>query len=138
MSVLILIAEDSYLTAAEMERILLDDGFRVRLAPDPEKALKAADAERPALAVIDLNLRDGMDGTDLARILAGRGIPVVVCTRYRPEAVENFAGEIGAVAFLQKPVLRGEFLCIVRMHSGSAPGAVSPSARADPHLADET
>lgn len=77
----ILIVEDEYLVAADMEAVLEERGFEtVGIAPDMETALSLAQA-KPDLALVDIHLRDGPTGPQIAERLAkAYQVPVVFVT----------------------------------------------------------
>lgn len=77
----ILIIEDEYLVAADVEAALEDRGFATAgIAPDMEAALRLA-ASRPDLALVDVHLRDGATGPEIARRLTtDYSVPVLFVT----------------------------------------------------------
>ncbi|MFL6733622.1 MAG: response regulator [Sphingomicrobium sp.] len=100
MSAKILIVEDEMLVAMELESILEDLGHTpVGIAPD----LKAADdyARLPLdLALVDLNLRDGLTGPEIGKRLGERGVSVLFITA-NPRVLGD--GVAGTVGVLTKP-----------------------------------
>ena len=93
-----------------LDRYLTRSGYTVKLAPSAEYALEllaVPDVSAPGidLAIIDLNLSDGMTGVDLLGKLRqnGFGFPVLLYSGY-PFAVETLAAGLQPnVWFLQKP-----------------------------------
>lgn len=75
-----LIVEDEIFVALDLERILTDAGYHVAaIAADSASALDAAPG--CALAFVDVNLRDGRTGPDVARRIAHEhGVKVVFVT----------------------------------------------------------
>jgi AmiR/NasT family two-component response regulator len=75
----ILIVEGETIAAADVRRAVdLLDYAVVGIAADGAEALRLADVRRPALVLMDLRLRGGMDSADVARQLRQRlGLPVV-------------------------------------------------------------
>ncbi|MDP9366120.1 MAG: hypothetical protein M3Q10_18195, partial [Chloroflexota bacterium] len=64
---------------AELTRLLLAEGFRVRCVVDAGAVVEDVERERPAVVVADLLLRDG--GLQVALALLERGVPLVlVCS----------------------------------------------------------
>ena len=69
----VLIVEDSFVTALDLSRSLDEAGFRVcGMAGSKALALRLAERERPAAAVVDLFLADGMTGLAVIRELHER------------------------------------------------------------------
>jgi len=96
----ILIVEDEIFLALDIENILQSGGYIVAgIASDRAEALAAADGAK--IAFVDVNLRDGPTGPDIARELADRhGITVVYLTA-NPSQIGAQAR--GAVGVLEKP-----------------------------------
>jgi CheY-like chemotaxis protein len=99
MSKTALIVEDEIFVALDLERILLDAGYDVAaIAADRDSALQAAPA--CGFAFVDVNLRDGPTGPDIARRIAtDYGVKVVFVT-----ANPSQIGECdGALGYIRKP-----------------------------------
>lgn len=96
----ILIVEDEMLVAMELESILEDLGHEpVGIAPD----LATADEYSALpldLALVDLNLRDGLTGPEIGKRLGERGVTVLFITA-NPRILGN--GIAGAIGVLTKP-----------------------------------
>ena len=99
MSKTALIVEDEIFVALDLERILTDAGYRVAaIAADSDTALQAAPG--CAFAFVDVNLRDGATGPEIAhRIAQEHGVKVVFVTAN--------PGQIGhvrdALGYIRKP-----------------------------------
>lgn len=95
----ILIVEDEIFAALHLETAFEDMGCTViGIAPDEPSALNLA-AARPDLAVVDLNLRDGLTGPRIARELANRyGTKVLFLTGNPRQAGEPFQGMLGVMS----------------------------------------
>ncbi|RVH29272.1 response regulator [Sinorhizobium meliloti] len=92
----VLIVEDEFLIAIDLKLLLERRGWWV-LGPAAtvEEALGLLDDELPAVALLDVTLRDG-SVTQLAEVLCERNVPFVVASAYRrPELI---GGEILAGA----------------------------------------
>jgi two-component system, cell cycle sensor histidine kinase and response regulator CckA len=63
---------------------------------------------RPDLALLDVQLPGELDGIDVARRLAGWGVPVVFVTGTPEESVLLRAGELAPAGFVRKPFGEGE------------------------------
>ena len=97
MSAKILIVEDEMLVAVELEAILEDLGhLPVGIAAD------LADAEQMCaspidLALVDLNLRDGLTGPEIGKRLSARGVTVLFITANPRQLGDGVAGTIGVL-----------------------------------------
>ena len=95
-----MIVEDQALLAMELELVLGECGCEVvGCAMDKAGAFSIAEHERPELALIDLNLLDGLTGPEIARRMVGElGCAVVFLTANPEQIPEGFAGALGAVS----------------------------------------
>ena len=96
----VMIVEDQALLAMELELVLGESGCDiVGCAMDKAGAFAVAERERPDLALIDVNLLDGMTGPQIAqRIVGDYGTAVVFLTANPEQIPEGFAGALGAVS----------------------------------------
>jgi CheY-like chemotaxis protein len=96
----VMIVEDQALLAMELELVLGDAGCDVvGCAMDSAGALVIAERERPELALVDINLLDGMTGPQIAhRLVVDQGAAVVFLTANPEQIPEGFAGALGAVS----------------------------------------
>ncbi|HEX8384228.1 MAG TPA: response regulator [Sphingomonas sp.] len=106
-----LIVEDEIFVALDLERILTEAGYSVRaIAPDSAAALAAApDCD---FALVDVNLRDGCTGPDIARRIArDHGVKVVFVT-----ANPGQIGEAGhALGYVRKPFSEAAILAAAQL-----------------------
>ena len=120
----ILIVEDEFLIACEMQSILEDDGYRcVGIASDLAAAGRYFE-ERLDLAVVDLNLRDGLTGPEIGKRLSSSGVPVIFITANPALLGGGIAGTIGV---LTKPTDEDDLLSAVRY--GLDRGKAAPPPR---------
>lgn len=92
----ILVVEDEYLVAAELQMILEDHGFRVMgPAASVRSALDLLDEEVPSVAVLDVNLGNELV-TPVAERLKVLNVPFVLATAYANP--ERFGGDVLAGA----------------------------------------
>lgn len=94
----ILIVENEMLVACEVEAVLEDSGHDVvGIAPDLPTAM--ALAEQPIdLALVDLNLRDGLTGPEIGRRLCAlAGVAVLFVTANPRILGDGIAGAVGVV-----------------------------------------
>ena len=97
MTARILIVEDEVLVAMELEAILEDLGHEpVGIAPDLATAQTCTYMPLD-LALVDLNLRDGLTGPQIAERLCARGVPVLFITANPRQLGDGVAGTIGVL-----------------------------------------
>ncbi len=96
----VMIVEDQALLAMELELVLGDSGCDVvGCAMDKAGAFAVADRERPDLALIDVNLLDGITGPQIAqRLVTDYGTAVVFLTANPEQIPDGFSGALGAVS----------------------------------------
>jgi CheY-like chemotaxis protein len=118
----VLIVEDEIFVATDIERILEEAGFTVTaIAADRGEALAAASTAE--IALIDINLRDGKTGPQIACDLSrDYGVKVIYVTA-NPTQIEPKADN--AVGFVRKPFSDAAILAAVNYASG-AEDAVRP------------
>ena len=95
-----MIVEDQALLSRELELVLGECGCDVvGCAMDKASAFAIAERERPELALIDLNLLDGLTGPEIGRRMVEEfGCAVVFLTANPEQIPEGFAGALGAVS----------------------------------------
>lgn len=93
----ILIVEDEMLVAINLEMILEDLGHdSVGIVPDLASAEPFYDAELD-LALVDLNLRDGLTGPQIAERFSARGVPVLFITANPRMLGDGISGTVGVI-----------------------------------------
>lgn len=126
----ILIVEDEMLVALEMETILEEKGYRVAgIATDLESALAFADADID-LALVDLNLRDGLTGPEIGKRLANEYKAGVVFITANPRLLGD--GIAGTIGVLTKPADEAALTAAVDFALGrlrGKPAEAPPSLR---------
>ncbi|MEO7239787.1 MAG: response regulator [Sphingomicrobium sp.] len=96
----ILIVEDEIFVAMELEAILDELGYHaIGIAPDLTTAAEYFDQDID-LALVDLNLRDGLTGPQIGARLGANGVTVLFITA-NPRLLGD--GVAGAVGVLTKP-----------------------------------
>ena len=97
MTAKILIVEDEMLVAMELESILADSGFEpVGIAPDLPAAEEYFD-QSIDLALVDLNLRDGLTGPEIGKKLGDKGVTVLFLTANPRLLGDGIAGTVGVL-----------------------------------------
>ena len=103
----ILLVEDNEMNRDMLSRRLARRGYEVLVAVDGEQGLAMAEAEKPALILMDMSLPT-MDGWEATRRLkaspATRGIPIVALTAHAMAGDREKALAAGADDFDTKPV----------------------------------
>jgi DNA-binding NarL/FixJ family response regulator len=102
-SPLVLVAEDEFIIAMELEAILVAQGWQV-LGPAAtiEDALDLLSNQPPDVAILDVNLR-GVMVTPVAEALQGRDIPFVLTTVYQPPRLQG-STVLARAANIGKPI----------------------------------
>ena len=123
----ILIADDSRFQVETLASWLRPMGFEVITALDAMQASTAAIRSSPDLIMLDINMPGGT-GLEVPRRLRispkTRDIPVIVVSGDEKSATESKARELGAAAFLHKPVTEGQvYATVQRILSPDAQGA---------------
>ncbi len=105
----VVIAEDSVLLRAGIERLLADENIEVVAATeDGDGLLVAVSEHRPDLAIVDVRMPPSFTDEGLRAALKARenqpGLPVLVLSQYVEEryAVELLSGGAGGVGYLLK------------------------------------
>lgn len=122
----ILLVEDELLLALDAQDIAETEGHQVvGLAPDARQAFALAGEHSPDLALVDLNLRDGLTGPEIGiRLAQEYGIPVLFVTANPSLAPVDRPGILG---ILPKPYAATELAQALRfLASTPAEGWPSP------------
>ena len=101
----VLLVEDEYLVAMQMQATLAEAGFAVvGTAATGEDALAIAAREQPALAIVDIRLGGTLDGVDAALALFRRhGIRSILATANYDEKTQIRALDASPLGWLPKP-----------------------------------
>jgi len=108
----VLIVEDEFLVALQLEDILTDAGHHV-VGIVPDEAAAGQLVQGPHVALVDLNLRDGPSGPTIARQLAERFGTRIVYVTANPAQIGTPAPT--AVGIVQKPFSQGAILAAVAL-----------------------
>ncbi len=97
MSVKVLIVEDEFLVAVNLQAVIEDLGYAtVGIAADKSSALSLAD-NRPDVALVDLNLRDGPTGPEIGALLSRLGVSVLYVTANPRMLGDGVPGTLGVM-----------------------------------------
>jgi two-component system, NtrC family, response regulator AtoC len=101
----ILIVEDERITAEDLGDVLTSMGYTVvGSASNGADAVVLAEETQPDLAVMDIQIKGGMDGTETARILRQRfNIPVIFLTAHADSSTIVRAKSAEPLGYIIKP-----------------------------------
>ena len=119
----VLIVEDEFLVALQLEDILEDGGYAV-VGTVPDRAALRGILVAPDVALVDLNLRDGLTGPGIAHELARQFGSRVIYVTANPGQIDLPADT--AIGILQKPFSRQAILSAIAFAMNSAPGMARP------------
>jgi len=108
----ILIVEDDFLVAADVEAALLDAGFEVvGIAETADGALAAVAAEKPSLVLMDIRLAGARDGIEAAiDIYRKHGIRCLFASAHSDALARGRAQPAQPLGWLQKPYSMGRLV----------------------------
>lgn len=113
----ILMLDDNPKALRMMSAFLEEEAYEVHTTGDPEEALHWAAELQADLVILDI-VMPRMDGIEFARELRGnpatKKIPFMFLSVRRLESELEEARELGAAAYLDKPVKREVHLAVVR------------------------
>lgn len=120
----VLIVEDEFLVALQLEDILGEGGYQV-LATIPDLGSLEQLATAPDLALVDLNLRDGLTGPEVARKVAERFGARVIYVTANPAQIDQPAPT--AIGIVQKPFTRDSILAAIAFALQGGTGGERPA-----------
>ncbi len=120
----VLIVEDEFLVALQLEDILADGGYAVIGTVPDRDSLGRLVGEGPDVALVDLNLRDGLTGPAIARELAGRFGARVIYVTANPGQIDSPAPT--AIGVVQKPFTREAILAAISYALAGCPEVSRP------------
>ena len=128
----ILVVDDDRLVLATVTHGLAQAGYEVIDADNGDDAILLAREHRPALALLDIRM-EGKSGFDVAETLRDAyGIPFMFLSAFADEATLAKVQELGALAYLIKPLDVGQIVpsveaAFARLRS-SAPARAAAAA----------
>lgn len=126
MSTTILIVEDEFLVAMELEDIVRQAGLQV-IAIAPDRAAAQRIDARPELAFVDINLRDGPTGPMIARDLANRYGTRIIFVTANPDQIGDPPPQ--ALGYVRKPFSVDSIMAAVAVGRGETPPADTKGLR---------
>lgn len=121
----ILIVDDDHVFLTLVQGLLQGTGHRLEFAADALQATGLAIRERPDLILLDLQLPGGDGLTILKRLKSNshtRNIPVVIVSASDPSIASSEASQLGAAAYLSKPITRAGLLATIEQVLDSKQG----------------
>jgi two-component system response regulator ResD len=110
----VLVVDDEPMVREVLARYLERDGFEVEAVADGELALRAFEARRPDLVLLDLML-PRVDGFEVFRRIRARGGSPVIMITARGDVTDRIVGlETGADDYVSKPFSPAEVVARVR------------------------
>lgn len=112
----ILVVDDEVGIRELLYEILVDEGFRVRVAENAAVARAFREEKRPDLVLLDIWMPE-TDGVTLLKEWASQGdltMPVVMMSGHATIDTAVEATKIGAVAFLEKPIALPKLLATIQ------------------------
>lgn len=123
----IFLVEDDHAIAKNLILLLHSEDFTVTHAPTRQEALKALDAHKFDLALVDISLPDGNGFTVCTEIKETQHIPVIFLTASGDEASVVTGLNMGADDYITKPFRPRELIARIKTalrKSGQAPSAL--------------
>lgn len=112
----ILIVEDEFIIAEDIQESLVDMGYPVcGMAATGENAIEKAGQLSPDLILMDIFLKGDMDGIQTADRIRPLNIPVVYLTAYASQDILTRAKITGAFGYLIKPFTDRELRAAIEM-----------------------
>lgn len=111
----LLIVEDEFIVAYELQEMLRQVGHRVcGVVGSGERALEACEADRPDCVLMDVNIRGTSDGVAVAAAIRERfGAAVVFLTGFQVAEVAERTRSVRPAAVLGKPIDRDELHAVL-------------------------
>ena len=101
----ILIVEDEFLIAKDIEDILIEEGYKViNYIATVEEAIELIENKNPDLVITDIRLKSEKDGVDLGRYLIEKdNIPFIYLTSHTDKLIMDRVKETRPYGFIVKP-----------------------------------
>ena len=111
---LIMIVDDEPMMVSFIEKILIDEGYRIVTAGDGNTALQLISKEEPDLILLDIRM-PGADGVStLERIRQLTNAPVIMVTGLGGDDLIERSIDTGADDFIRKPFRPNELLARIK------------------------
>jgi response regulator NasT len=115
----LVIAEDEALIRLDLRETLEEEGYEVvGETSRGDEIVSLVRAQRPDLAILDINLPGGDGLTAAAEITAERLAAVLILTAFSQRELVDRAREAGALAYLVKPFQRNDLVPAMELALG--------------------
>jgi DNA-binding NarL/FixJ family response regulator len=116
----ILIVEDDFLAAMEIESVLKEAGYQIAgVAAHAEEAVRLAKSATPTLLIMDIRLAGNSDGVDAALdIFRATGIRSIFATAHYDAHTRSRAQTATPLGWLPKPYAPHALLALVKKALG--------------------
>ena len=126
----VLVIDDSLMLLRFIEEVLLEANYRVFIAPNAKKGLRAAKDDPPDLILLDYVLPD-FKGDEVSRRLlkdpATADIPVVFMSGFGADLHSEQSSNPNVIGFLNKPFTSDLLIKTVEAHMPQLPGEPEPT-----------
>lgn len=112
----VLIVEDEFLVALDLEDIIVQAGHDIVGVIADRRGAEAIEAP-PSVALVDLNLRDGPTGPEIARHLAERFGTRIIFVTANPDQIER--PPVTALGYIRKPFNPADVVAALSLALGS-------------------
>lgn len=116
MSASILVVEENKSLQQYIKKLLVENGYLVKMTSNTKKAMKIVEKALPDLLILDINLQQ-QTGKSICRLVKDKfpSLPVIILTRkYTLNAALDL--ELCADDFIKKPFTAGELIVRVKVH----------------------
>ena len=112
----ILIVEDERMNAMYLEVMLKNYGYEITgTASTSESAIASVEENCPELILMDINLRNSIDGIEVAKILRKKyNFPIIFLSGYDDQEIMNRSGPIVSTWKLNKPIVEETLTNLMR------------------------
>ncbi|MFK7983962.1 MAG: LytR/AlgR family response regulator transcription factor [Saprospiraceae bacterium] len=101
----ILIVEDDFSFALELEMLVKEIGYQVAaIADNSAEALEAIFADKPDLILMDIDIKGKFSGIEVAEQVKHLHIPILFITNLRQEAIYERAKNTNFIGYMVKPL----------------------------------
>ena len=125
----ILIADNDFISAKNLEKELLKEGFRVFMADSSREIFSQIRKHKIDFAIIDVDLKD-IEGYKIVPLIKdiSKNIKVIITTSRSSAELEGKCRETGIIYYGIKPLNYKQILEIIRFSKKSRGGFIHPNS----------